>query len=119
VTVAAVGDGGFLMALAELETLVRLALPVVVVVYDDAAYGAEVHHFGPQGAPLDLVRFPDVDLAALARGAGAEGVTVRSTADLAAVGEWLAGPRLRPLVVDAKVVPSVVAEWLEEAFRGH
>jgi hypothetical protein len=23
------------------------------------------------------------------------------------------------LVVDAKVVPTVVAEWLEEAFRGH
>lgn len=24
-----------------------------------------------------------------------------------------------PMLVDAKVVPTVVAEWLEEAFRGH
>ena len=67
-TVAAVGDGGFLMAAAELTTLARLDRPLVVVVYNDAAYGAEVHHFGPHGHPLDTVRFPDTDLAAIARG---------------------------------------------------
>ena len=33
------------MAAAELETVVRLGLPMVVVVYDDRGYGAEVHHF--------------------------------------------------------------------------
>jgi hypothetical protein len=32
--------------------------------------------------------------------------------------KWLES-RDRPLVVDAKVVPDVVAEWLEEAFRAH
>ena len=48
-TVAALGDGGALMALPELETLGRLGLPLLVVVYDDAAYGAEVHHFRPAG----------------------------------------------------------------------
>ena len=50
-TVACLGDGGALMALPELETLARLRLPMLVVIYDDAAYGAEVHHFGPQGHP--------------------------------------------------------------------
>ena len=75
--VAALGDGGLLMGAAELETVVRLGLPMVVIVYDDAAYGAEVHHFGPHGAPLDTVRFPDTDLAAVARGFGFDGVTVR------------------------------------------
>ena len=35
--VAALGDGGALMGVAELETVVRLGLPMVVVVYDDAA----------------------------------------------------------------------------------
>ena len=47
-TVAALGDGGALMALPELETLGRLKLPLLVVIYDDAAYGAEVHHFRPR-----------------------------------------------------------------------
>jgi thiamine pyrophosphate-dependent acetolactate synthase large subunit-like protein len=117
--VAAVGDGGALMSLPELETLARLRLPMLVVVYDDAAYGAEVHHFGPHGHPVELVRFPDTDFAALARAAGAEGITVRSGEDLAApLKSWLER-RDGPLVIDAKVNPDVRAEWLEEAFRAH
>jgi thiamine pyrophosphate-dependent acetolactate synthase large subunit-like protein len=117
--VAALGDGGALMGAAELETVVRLGLPMVVVVYDDAAYGAEVHHFGPEGHPLDLVRFPEGDLAAIARGHGFEAVTVRTPADLAPVAAWVAGPRPAPLFVDAKVVADRPSWWLEEAFRGH
>ena len=50
-TVACLGDGGALMSLPELETLARLRLPMLVVIYDDAAYGAEVHHFRPHGPP--------------------------------------------------------------------
>ncbi|HEU4539747.1 MAG TPA: thiamine pyrophosphate-binding protein [Jiangellaceae bacterium] len=118
-TVAALGDGGFLMSAAELATAVRLGLAVLVVVYNDAAYGAEVHHFGPDGHPLETVTFPDTDLAAIGRGFGAAGVTVRSAADLATVSDWLAGQRDTPLVVDAKVTSASGAWWLEEAFRGH
>ena len=118
-TVAALGDGGALMGIAELETVVRLGLPMVIVVYDDAAYGAEVHHFGPDGDPLDTVRFPATDIAAIGSGFGCEGVTVRKAADLEAVRSWLGGPRARPLLIDAKVTSDRGAWWLEEAFRGH
>ena len=117
-SVAAVGDGGALMALGELETAARYRLPMVVVVYNDAAYGAEVHHFGPMGHPVDLTRFPDTDFAALARAAGAEGITVRGPEDLKPLEDWL-GRRDGPLVIDAKVNPEVRSEWLEEAFRAH
>jgi len=115
-TVACLGDGGALMALPELETLARLRLPMLVVVYDDAAYGAEVHHFRPQGHPVELVQFPDTNFAALAEAAGARGLTVRGEEDLAAIEPWLA-ERDGPLVVDAKITPDFCAEWLEEAFR--
>jgi len=115
-TVAALGDGGAMMGLPELETAARLRLPILFVIYDDAAYGAEVHHFRPMGHPVETVQFPDTDFAAIARGAGAEGVTVRTLADLAPVEDWLAR-RERPLLVDAKVDPDVCADWLEEAFR--
>src|SRR6185437_2097000 len=118
-TVAALGDGGALMGMSELETVVRLGLPMVIVIYDDAAYGAEVHHFGPDGYPLETVQFPPADLAAIGRGFGAEGVTVRSAADLEPVRAWLAGSRDRPLVIDAKVTADRGSWWLEEAFRGH
>ena len=115
-TVACLGDGGALMSLPELETLARLRLPMLVVVYDDAAYGAEVHHFGPQGHPVELVRFPETDFAALARAAGAQGLTVTRPEELGLLSAWLER-RDGPLVVDAKITPDFCAEWLEEAFR--
>jgi acetolactate synthase I/II/III large subunit len=117
--VAALGDGGALMGISELETVVRLGLPMVIVVYDDDAYGAEVHHFGPDGDPLDTVRFPPVKIARIARGFGCQGVTVRRRRDLRAVQAWLDGPRAAPLLIDAKVTSEHGSWWLEEAFRGH
>ncbi|WP_280508162.1 thiamine pyrophosphate-binding protein [Nocardia flavorosea] len=115
------GDGGFLMAIAELETAVRAGLPLVAIVYNDSAYGAEVHHFGD--ADHTTVRFPETDIAAIAGGFGAAGVTVRSVEDLAPVRAWVEGYRHagqpRPLVIDAKITSDGGAWWLAEAFAGH
>ena len=117
-TVAAIGDGGAFMALAEIETAARLHLGnLLILIYDDNAYGAEVHHFAPMGHDVSLVRFPDADLAAMAQAAGARAQTVRNESDLSIVEEWLAEQFGHPLVLDAKVNPTIVAEWLEEAFR--
>ncbi len=115
--VAALGDGGFLMGIAELETLVRLRIGMLVVVYDDAGYGAEFHHFA--GADHATVRFPDTDLAAIAAGYGCAAATVRRPGDLDVVTAWLAGPRDRPLLLDAKVTSDGPSWWLAEAFKGH
>ena len=115
--VAALGDGGALMAAAELETVARLALPMVVVVYDDRGYGAEVHHF--PDADHTTVTFPETDIAAIGRGYGFEAVTVRTPDDLAGVAEWVAGPRTAPLLVHAVIASDGGSWWLAEAFRGH
>ena len=118
-TVAALGDGGALMGVSEFETVVRLGLPMIILVYDDEAYGAEVHHFGPDGHPVDTVRFPPAKIAKIGRGFGCQGVTVRRPRDLRPVRDWLDGPRDRPLVIDAKITSERGAWGLEEAFRGH
>ena len=122
IPVLGTGDGGFHMAIADLETAVRLRLPLVVLVYNDAGYSAEVHHFG-EADPA--VVFPDTDLAALARGFGAGGVTVRGVDDLpamaAAVEACVERPHdeARPLVIDAKIASDGGSWWLAEAFRAH
>lgn len=116
-TVLGVGDGSLLMAAAELETAARLGLGMLIVVYNDAAYGAEVHLFPDATAEEQrIVRFPDTDIARVARGYGCDGVTVRSMDDLEPVRAWLDSPRERPLVVDAKITgrPS----WLMIAGHG-
>ena len=41
--VLVIGDGGFAMTMGELETVVREDLPLVIVLMNDCAYGAEVH----------------------------------------------------------------------------
>ena len=106
------------MALAELETAARLKLGnLLVLIYDDAAYGAEVHHFAPMGHDVGLVRFPDADLAGIAEAAGARAATVRNPDGLEAIEKWRVEQSGHPLVLDAKVNPTIVAEWLEEAFR--
>jgi len=110
-TVAALGDGGALLALPEFETLGRLRLPILVVIYDDAAYGAEVHHFRPMGQAVDLAQFPDTDFVGLAQAAGCW-----ATDNVDDLRGWLANPD-GPMVLDAKIDPDIVAEWLEEAFR--
>ncbi|MCI9886895.1 thiamine pyrophosphate-binding protein [Micrococcales bacterium 31B] len=119
--VLGVGDGGFLMAVAEMETIVRAGVPLVCVVYNDAAYGAEVHHF--EGADHATVTFPETDIAAIARGFGADAVTVRSVDDLAPLRGWvsryLGGDPVPPFVIDAKIASDGGSWWLAEAFKGH
>ncbi|MFH8250628.1 thiamine pyrophosphate-binding protein [Microbacterium sp. B2969] len=101
VPVVGLGDGSFMMSHVELDTAVRLGLGIVVVVYNDDAYGAEAQHFTTED--LRTVVFPDTDIAAIARGYGCDAVTVRSLDDIEPVRAWLAGPRTRPLVIDAKI----------------
>ncbi|MFD0692317.1 thiamine pyrophosphate-binding protein [Actinomadura fibrosa] len=119
--VAACGDGGFLMGISELETVVRLGIPMLVVVYNDAMYGAEVHHFsgGDRERPdLSAVTFPRTDIAAIARGHGCEALTVTQPGDLAELKEWIQGPKHRPMVIDARITSDEGSWWLQEAF-GH
>ncbi|MGW7536324.1 thiamine pyrophosphate-binding protein [Amycolatopsis sp. NPDC054798] len=116
--VAACGDGGFLMSIAELETVVRLKLPMLIVVYNDHAYGAEVYFFEPGGHPADTVTFPDTDIAAIARGYGCDAVTVRAKEDLDEVATRVSAGLDRPLVVDAKIA-GFSAWWLQAAMTHH
>ncbi|MGA7433210.1 MAG: thiamine pyrophosphate-binding protein [Xanthobacteraceae bacterium] len=110
------GDGGFMMSMADFETALRLKLRLCVLVYNDSSYAAEVHYFGRQGFSTDIVRFPDTDFAAIARGYGARGVTVRALADLDPVKAWVAEGAPGVLVIDGKINPGLEADWHAEHF---
>ena len=113
--VVVVGDGGLLMTLGELDAALHLRIPLLVVVMNDAGYGAEVHHFRSLGLPTGLARFGGTDFAAIAAAMGADGVEVRSTDDLDRIRGWIAEPE-GVMVVDCKVNPDVEGEYLREAF---
>jgi acetolactate synthase-1/2/3 large subunit len=74
--VAFTGDGGMLMAVAELQTMVREKLPVIVVVLDDEEIGLirvkqEIKGLSPYGVHLGGMNWEH-----LARGFGVSGTTV-------------------------------------------
>jgi thiamine pyrophosphate-dependent acetolactate synthase large subunit-like protein len=111
------GDGGGLMALADLESAVRVAGGRgIAVVWNDAAYGAEVNLYGLMGLADGPMRIPEVDFAGLAAAVGAEGVVVRRVADLDRLAAWAATPvDGRPfLLLDCRVSSSVIAPYQQE-----
>jgi acetolactate synthase I/II/III large subunit len=114
------GDGGGLMALADLESAVRVAGGRgVAVVWNDGAYGAEVNLYGLKGLATEPMLIPDVDFAALGTAVGAEGVVVRSLADLDRLGTWAAEPvgERRFLMLDLRISPDVIAPYQREIIR--
>ncbi|MGN7968732.1 thiamine pyrophosphate-binding protein [Microbacterium sp. 22296] len=114
------GDGGGLMAIADLESAVRSAAGRgIAVVWNDAAYGAEINLYGLKGLAREPMLIPEVDFAAVARGFGAEGVVVREVADLDALAEWTRrDPEQRSfLLLDLRISGDVIAPYQREIIR--
>ena len=114
------GDGGGLMAIADLESAVRAAGGRgMAVIWNDAAYGAEVNLYGLKGLAREPMLIPQVDFSAFAAAVGAEGVAVRTLADLDRLASWSTeDPADRPfLVLDLRISGDVVAPYQEEIIR--
>ncbi|MCG2624914.1 thiamine pyrophosphate-dependent enzyme [Arthrobacter sp. I2-34] len=117
-TVLVTGDGGGLMALADFESFVRQARSGVVVVFNDAAYGAELHQYAARGLDEAAMLIEEVDFAALGRALGAEGVKARSLQDLDALKDWVSRGAAGVFVLDLPISQDVVAEYMAESMAG-
>jgi acetolactate synthase-1/2/3 large subunit len=100
-----IGDGGFGMTLAEVETCVRERIHFVTVVFNDDALSLIDVAQRRRGYPTHGVRYGRVDFAAAAAGLGAWTRRVETMEALEdAMGEGL---RIdRPVVIDALVDPA-------------
>ena len=80
--VAVTGDAGFLMNSQEIETAVRLGVPIVVLIWCDSEYGLirwhQMRHFG---RPSNI-EFTNPDFVKYAESFGAIGYRVEDVADL-------------------------------------
>jgi acetolactate synthase-1/2/3 large subunit len=112
-----VGDGGLGMALAELETVSRLGLPVAVVVFNDSALSLiEIKQKDDGHGGTGAVRYRETDFVRIAAGFGIAAAHANDVGTLrAALTEALAEPR--PFLVDATVDPSGYRDVLA-AIRG-
>jgi acetolactate synthase-1/2/3 large subunit len=103
-TVACVlGDGGFAMSMAELETGVRLGLAVLVVVLVDDALSQIRAGQERKGYPVVGTTFGSIDYSRLGAAFGIETKIVTTAAECREV--LRAAPRDRPALVAARIDP--------------
>jgi benzoylformate decarboxylase len=120
-----VGDGSFIFGPTALWNMARLELPVIVVVYNNHAYGgphSRVIANVPGGRMVQTGQFvhdylgsPDMNMAAIAKGFGVDGEVVESPGQLR---EALARARKatvegKPYLIDAQVARKGVA-WADK-----
>ncbi|WP_210602552.1 thiamine pyrophosphate-binding protein [Brevibacterium oceani] len=102
------GDASFIMHLAEFDTACRYGWPVLVIVLDDEALGAEYHKSGAHGLKPELAAIPAPDLGAAAVALGGRGAMIRTIDELErAVDEYVADPA--PTVLDVRITREVLS----------
>ena len=113
---AMTGDGGFLMNVQELETAVRLELPIIVVVWVDRDYNLislkQTHEFGKSV----FTTFGNPDFVKLAESFGAAGFRVESTEEFPAILEECKKITDRPSLIAVDVDYSLNAVLLDDDF---
>lgn len=105
------GDGSLLMAGQEITVAIQYKLPVIFVVLNDSALGMVKH--GQQIANAERIGYelPRIDLAAMARSLGAEGIVISSPYEMCELNfKFICsrkGPTLLDVRVDSEEVPPI------------
>ncbi|MGH2469007.1 MAG: thiamine pyrophosphate-dependent enzyme, partial [Chloroflexota bacterium] len=103
------GDASAMMHIQEMDTAVRYKLPLLLVVDNDEALGAEYHKLRAHDLNADLAAIPSPDFATLGRGFGCRGKLVRSIPELReALTEFVRDPL--PTIIDLRVSRQVVSQ---------
>ena len=114
--VAMCGDGGFLMNVQEIETAVRLRLPIIVIVWCDYDYGMislkQIYEFGRSA----FTKFNNPNFVKLAESFGAIGYNVRSTEEFSKVLEKAKESKSSPVIISIDVDYSRNRLLLEDSF---
>jgi acetolactate synthase I/II/III large subunit len=116
--VAMCGDGGFLMNVQEIETAVRLKLPIIIIVWCDCDFGMislkQIHEFGKSA----FTRFNNPDFVTLAQSFGARGYDVKSTKDFCNILEKAKESTDVPVIISINVDYSRNRILLDDNFIG-
>jgi acetolactate synthase-1/2/3 large subunit len=106
------GDGTLMMTLGDLHSVARHKLPMLIVVMNDNAYGAEVHEAHHLGLPVDLSVYQTPDFEALAKSMGFDAATARSLDEVRSAAERaIAGGK--PFLLNCMINADVIGSWAE------
>jgi thiamine pyrophosphate-dependent acetolactate synthase large subunit-like protein len=107
--IAIEGDGSLMMNLQELDTVTRYNMQMVLIVWNDGGFGAEVHKLKVKGFDPALAQWRSPDFVSIARSFGGDGVRLAKETDLgAAIAQGIKQGGL--FVIDARVSPTTVSD---------
>jgi acetolactate synthase I/II/III large subunit len=116
--VAMYGGGGFLMNIQEIETAVRLKLPIIIIVWCDCDFGMislnQIDEFGKSA----ITRFNNSNFVTLAQSFGAIGYDVKSTEDFDDVLEKAKESTNVPVIISINIDYSRNRILLDDNFLG-
>ena len=112
------GDGSLMMNLQELDTVCRYKQQMVLIIWNDNAFGAEVHKLRAKGFEPSLAAWETpLDFIALAKAFGGDGVLLKKEDDVgAAIAKGLAHGGL--FVIDARVSPTSISDAYQKVHFG-
>jgi thiamine pyrophosphate-dependent acetolactate synthase large subunit-like protein len=115
--VAMEGDGSVMMNLQELQTVTRYGLQMVLIIWNDTGYGAEVLKLRKKGFDETKAQWESPDFVSIARAMGGDGVVLKSEAEIVdAVKTGLAKGGL--YLIDARISPTSVADPYRKVHLG-
>lgn len=116
-TIVVTGDGGLLQCIQELHVAAQYKVPVIVIVMNDAGYGAEVHKMNAKHMnPRDVV-WDSPDFVAVARGFGGDGKLIESSDALPEA--FAEATRFKgPYVIDARISTSITGDYYQRIYMG-
>lgn len=107
--IAIEGDGSMLFHIQELDTVTRFGMQMVLIVWNDGGYGAEVHKLLPKGFDWGQSHWNSPDFVAIAKAFGGDGVRLEKESDLpAAITKGLAQGGL--YLIDVRVSPTMPSD---------
>ena len=111
------GDASTMMHLMDFDTAVRYGMPLLAVVLNDQALGAEYQHMRSHHQKAELATIPTPDLGAVAVALGGRGRLARTIEEVrAAAAEWVANPG--PMIIDVRISRNVVTLPLRRMLYG-
>lgn len=115
--IAIEGDGSMLFHIQELDTVTRFKMQMVLIVWNDGGYGAEVHKLIPKGFDWGQSHWDSPDFVAIAKAFGGDGVLLNKESDLpAAVAEGLRKGGL--YLIDVRVSPTLPSDPHGKVYYG-
>jgi thiamine pyrophosphate-dependent acetolactate synthase large subunit-like protein len=115
--VAVEGDGSLLFHIQELDTVTRFGLQMVLIVWNDGGYGAEVHKLLPKGFDWGQAHWNSPDFVAIAKAFGGDGVQLSKESDLTgAIQEGLRKGGL--YLIDVRVSPTTASDPHAKVYYG-